>query len=211
MTTVLDQAARMERYYRLHAKIYDATRWSFLFGRRRLIERAAVLGQPERILEIGCGTGQNLASLARAFPQAQLTGLDISGAMLEQARKKLSQLSRVEFVLQSYTRPLQSSRPFDLVLFSYSLSMINPGWQQALAAAVEDLAEGGWLTVVDFHDSPVAAFRRWMGLNHVRLEGQLLPELKRHFRPEVVELRRAYAGLWRYLLFVGQKRSEDES
>jgi S-adenosylmethionine-diacylgycerolhomoserine-N-methlytransferase len=34
-------ASRMDRYYRFHAKIYDATRWSFLFGREALIRQVA--------------------------------------------------------------------------------------------------------------------------------------------------------------------------
>ncbi|HMQ55901.1 MAG TPA: class I SAM-dependent methyltransferase, partial [Anaerolineae bacterium] len=135
---------------------------------------------------------------------------DISGDMLDQARRKLRPVRQVELVLQSYTRPLRLSRPFDLILFSYSLTMFNPGWQQALAAALEDMAPGGHLAVVDFHDSPVASFRRWMGLNHVRMEGQLLPVLRRLAHPDVLELRQAYGGLWRYLLFVGQKQNEGE-
>ncbi len=27
----------LERYYRFHSRIYDATRWSFLFGRDKLV------------------------------------------------------------------------------------------------------------------------------------------------------------------------------
>jgi hypothetical protein len=38
-------------------------------------------------------------------------------------------------------------------VFSYCLSMIDPGWQQALDAALCDLQPGGLLAVVDFHDT----------------------------------------------------------
>jgi len=41
-----------------------------------------------RILDIGAGTGLLAALLAQAFPQAQLTLVDISQEMLEQARKR---------------------------------------------------------------------------------------------------------------------------
>jgi ubiquinone/menaquinone biosynthesis C-methylase UbiE len=55
-----DTQESLRGYYRLHSKIYDATRWSFLFGRHRLIELVASHKTPTRILEVGCGTGTNL-------------------------------------------------------------------------------------------------------------------------------------------------------
>ena len=66
--------------YRWHARIYDLTRWVFLFGRREIIRQAACrMTRPARILEIGCGTGRNLVELAERFPAASVTGLDLSG------------------------------------------------------------------------------------------------------------------------------------
>ncbi|MBK9054941.1 MAG: class I SAM-dependent methyltransferase, partial [Chloroflexi bacterium] len=29
----------MERYYQFHARLYDATRWSFLFGRSTILQQ----------------------------------------------------------------------------------------------------------------------------------------------------------------------------
>jgi S-adenosylmethionine-diacylgycerolhomoserine-N-methlytransferase len=87
-------------------------------------------------------------------------------------------------------------------VFSYALSMFNPGWEQALAAARADLSPGGTLAVVDFHDSPFPAFKRWMGLNHVRLEGHLLPGLEQWFPGGRGTVRQAYGGLWSYFFFL---------
>jgi S-adenosylmethionine-diacylgycerolhomoserine-N-methlytransferase len=203
----------MERYYRFHSKIYDATRWSFLFGRGALVKEIVVRRAPVHILEVGCGTGRNLTNLAHQFPQARLAGLDVSEAMLAVARKRLGALvGRVNLVHAAYDRPLHPTRlsaspdPFDLVVFSYSLTMINPGWDRAIEAAYDDLAPGGLIGVVDFHDSPVALFQRWMGLNHVRMDGQLLPKLRERFEPCLARTRPAYGGLWRYLLFIGKKQ-----
>ncbi len=83
----------LRRYYRLHAPLYDATRWSFLFGRTGLVTLSRQR-QPgvRRILEIGCGTGKNLESIARAFPEAEIRGLDLSAEMLEQAGKRVRPL-----------------------------------------------------------------------------------------------------------------------
>jgi S-adenosylmethionine-diacylgycerolhomoserine-N-methlytransferase len=125
--------------------------------------------------------------------------------MLEVARKKLiASNPPVELLHQSYDQTVAPGG-FDLLVFSYALSMFNPGWEDAIANAYQDLRLGGTMAVVDFHDSPIALFKRWMALNHVRMEGHLLPELQSHFHPRLCEIRRAYGGHWRYLLFIGQK------
>jgi S-adenosylmethionine-diacylgycerolhomoserine-N-methlytransferase len=201
-----DQAARMEQYYRVHAAIYDATRWSFLFGRGAIVQYIAQAITPTTILEIGCGTGHNLLTLHRAFPAATLVGIDAAPSMIARAQRRLgTNIKHVVLVPQVYDQPLRPQRPFDVVLCSYSLTMINPGWDAVITHAVADLRPGGVLAVVDFHDSPVQAFKRWMGVNHVRMDGHLLPVLAAHVIPQRQEVRAAYGGLWRYLSFIGTK------
>lgn len=195
----------VEGYYRWQSRIYDATRWSFLFGRSALVDQIAAQTNPQRILEIGCGTGRNLHQLARCFPRASLTGLDVSADMLTLTEKKLHHIApRLHLIRQRYDSPVQPGR-FDLVICAYSLSMFNPGWQTAIEAAVADLAPGGWFALVDFHHSRFPWFQKWMRLNHVRMEAHLLPELKLQLTPIISQIRPAYAGLWEYLLFIGQK------
>ena len=197
----------VERYYRWHARLYDATRWSFLFGRAALIRAIALHSRPPRhILEIGCGTGHNLVTLAHTFPAAHIVGLDLSAEMLAVARKKLGRLaSHVSLLHGAYDSSLQMTPVFDVILFSYSLTMINPGWEEALVRASSDLADGGLIAVVDFHDSPVPLFKKWMRLNHVSIEGHLLPKLEVCYRRRLSELHRAYGGLWTYVQFIGEK------
>lgn len=196
----------LERYYQLHAGLYDHTRWAFLFGRTRILEMLAGHHAPGTVLEVGCGTGHNLTRLARHLPQARLTGIDLSPHMLTRAREKLAPLGeRVRLVEASYDHPLAPHDPFDGVLFSYCLSMINPGWEAALDSARADLSPGGVIAVADFHATPVPAFRRWMGVNHVRMEGHLLPALEARFTPLERRVVPAYGGLWQYLLFLGRR------
>ena len=46
------------------------------------------LGQPPgRVLDLGTGTGAGALTLARHFPEARIVGVDLSDAMLEQARR----------------------------------------------------------------------------------------------------------------------------
>jgi len=195
----------IERYYRVHAGIYDLTRWTFLLGREALVREAAASCTPSRILEVGCGTGKNLVQLGRRFPQAQLWGLDLSGDMLAVAKRKLQNLApRPTLVQAAYDRPVEDEPSFDLVVFSYALSMFNPGWEEALTAASLDLAPGGAIAVVDFHDSGSTLFKGWMGLNHVRLNGHLLPGLKSRFPSHTATIRPAFGGIWSYFRFIGR-------
>ena len=202
-----DPAAALNRYYRGHARLYDATRWSFLFGRVALIQSIARLSPPPRhILEIGCGTGSNLLRLVRQFPEAAVTGLDLSADMLARARRKLKRGQwSITLRQQRYDRPLYPEPVFDLIVFSYCLSMINPGWEPAVESALRDLRPGGRLAVVDFHDTRFPAFQRWMGVNHVRMDGHLLPRLNARCLPVAQTLGNAYGGGWRYFRFIGQK------
>lgn len=212
MSTVLDSTAgertraSVEGYYRLHSKIYDATRWTFLFGRHAILREIAALTTPARIMEVGCGTGKNLAALARLFPQAEITGVDLSATMLEVARRKTALFKkRIHLAHRPYAPDFAAPACYDLILFSYALSMFNPGFEQAIAAARHHLASRGHLAVVDFHDTPWPLFARWMALNHVRMTGQLRPLLTSGLSPRRNFVRRAYGGLWRYLLHIGQK------
>lgn len=194
-------------YYRWHAGIYDLTRWAFLFGRSKLIRSTAQqITMPQRILEIGCGTGKNLVELAERFPKAQIMGLDLSRDMLDRARVKVKSYgTRVGLLHRRYDAPVAMNQKFDLIVLSYSLSMINPGFEEVLRICREDLSERGLVAVVDFHQSRWAWFRRWMGVNHVRMEGQVLHELRQHFLPLVCEVKHGYGDLWRYLTFIGKK------
>jgi len=194
-------------YYRWHAWIYDITRWTFLFGRREIIRQAACrMARPARILEIGCGTGSNLVELAERFPAASVTGLDLSKDMLDRARAKVERFgSRVVLLHRPYDAPVANGGKFDLIVLSYALSMINPGYDEVLRMCQADLSATGVIAIVDFHQSRSAWFRRWMGVNHVRMEGQILAELDNSYEHLFSRVHPGCGYLWHYLLYIGKK------
>ncbi|KPF90975.1 methyltransferase [Novosphingobium sp. AAP83] len=144
--------ALMDAVYRNQKYIYDATRKYYLFGRDGLI-RNLEAAPGMSVLEIGCGTGRNLACAAQSWPGVRMHGLDISDEMLSVARKRMGGdcvLARGD-ATSFDAEALFGQATFDRVFISYALSMI-PQWQQALDQAARSLAPGGSLHVVDFGD-----------------------------------------------------------
>lgn len=196
---------KVENYYRFHAPIYDATRWSFLFGRKSILDMISDLPPQPRIMDVGCGTGQNLKRLIQKYPEADILGIDLSEAMLNNATDKLNGSDHVDLQKTSYGSDQLKEEPFDLILLSYSLTMMNESYDDLLIQISNDLKPEGRIAVVDFHTSPFSWFRRWMNMNHVDFSGHLLPQLQKQFRPIKQEVNNAYAGLWSYFLFIGEQ------
>lgn len=152
-----DAALRMDRMYRWQKHIYDVTRKPYLLGRDSLIES---LAPPPggRVLEIGCGTGRNLAKAARRWPDARYYGLDVSKQMLDKARasvKRAGVFDAVSFAQGDATnfdpQALFGAGAFHRIVFSYTLSMI-PAWRDALSHAAGLLQPGAAILIADFGD-----------------------------------------------------------
>lgn len=197
---------KVENYYKYHSRIYDATRWSFLFGRRQILTMLPDLPASPRILEVGCGTGKNIELLEYLFPDAEIYGIDLSSEMLHEAEQKTGGSKQVTLLKGRYGTERFGLEPFDLILLSYSLTMTGDNTETVLQQVLEDLKIDGTIAVVDFHYSPFRWFRRWMGKNHVRMNGQLLPLLKKYFAAESSSVSKAYMGFWKYFTFLGRPR-----
>jgi ubiquinone/menaquinone biosynthesis C-methylase UbiE len=72
------------------------------------------VGQPQRILEIGTGSGVGAEIIVERFPDAEVTAVDISEPMLATARERLPQRVRLE-VADAGALPFDDAA-FDLVV-----------------------------------------------------------------------------------------------
>ena len=200
------QPVKMRMYYKVHADIYDMTRWTFLFGRQRLLHMLP-FSRTERIqiMEIGSGTGYNLQRLAQKYPKAKLIGWDVSEDMIRVSEENLASVkNKLQLIIKPYGFGENIGDKADIILFSYCLSMVNPHWQDLILHAQKDLKPDGIIAVVDFDQTPVGLYRRFMRNNHVEIQGQILPFLHQHFNPQKVSVHKAYGGFWQYFCFVGK-------
>lgn len=184
-----DQAAAMDRMYRLTRHIYDLTRAYYLLGRDRMLAHVAT-GPGTATLEVGCGTARNLIKLARRPQPGLLCGLDASQEMLDTAAASIARAGVPAAGLEPIRlrqglaeevdakAMFDRDEPFDTIFFSYCLSMV-PTWPGAIEAALANLKPNGLLLIVDFWDQKelpglfAAGLKQWLKLFHV------------HYRPEV--------------------------
>jgi len=179
----------MDKMYRHQRYVYDLTRKYYLLGRDKLISQLEI--KPgENILEIGCGTGRNLAILSSKYPESYFFGLDASAIMLETALSKIKNkgLQNIRFQKAladdfSFDETFGLDKPFDTVFFSYSISMI-PTWEESIANALHNLKAGRSIYLVDFYDQRDLPkwFRKvlmgWLNQFHAKYPRDLIPHLK---------------------------------
>jgi len=93
---------------------------------------AAVPFPPERVLELGMGTGETTRRLIEAFPDAWVIGLDSSSDMVFRARQTYDdvQLARME-------DPLPDG-PWDLVISVLSTNQLSDDQLQSLCRRVRE-------------------------------------------------------------------------
>jgi trans-aconitate 2-methyltransferase len=77
------------------------------------------LDAPARVFDLGCGPGNSTELLVARFPQADVTGLDSSPNMLDQARDRLPQCNFIEADLSTWTPPEGADLLFANAVFQW--------------------------------------------------------------------------------------------
>lgn len=105
---------------------------------------------PARVVDVGCGTGWSSISIARGFPAAVVTGLDLDGASIEEARANAVEAGvadRVAFEARDAADP-RLAGSFDLVCaFETIHDMVDPVGALAAMRGLRD--DGATVLVAD--------------------------------------------------------------
>ena len=129
---------------------------------------APLISSPQRVLDIGAGTGIWCMDMGDAYPSAEIIGVDISASFPSMVPPN------VTFEIDDIEDPWTFSRPFDFIHARYMVGSIKD-WPQLMRHSFEFLQPGGWIELQDFdieyysQDASLTedtALRRWISLCH---------------------------------------------
>ncbi len=117
---------------------------------------------PRDILDVGCGTGRLLETAGGRWPEARLTGIDASEAMISEARRKHGGDRRFTFELGDASALPVGEASFDVV-FS-TMSFHHWGDQASgIREVARVLRHGGLFVLADVNKPPLPLTRRLFG------------------------------------------------
>jgi ubiquinone/menaquinone biosynthesis C-methylase UbiE len=138
-----------QRQYDRLSRRYDR-RWAGYVRRTAdLLEHHARIAPGERVLDVGCGTGAFLERLMVATTERYAAGVDVSPAMLAEARRRLSDYPHVDLLeARAEALPFEDGT-FDVVV-SASVLHYTERPRDALTEAGRVLRAGGRLVLLDW-------------------------------------------------------------
>ncbi len=148
----------MERVYNAYSSIYD-----FVFGKvfqsgREMAPALLNLWPGAKLLEVGVGTGLSLPLLSR---NVEITGIDLSQKMLDQAQKRVQnlQLNHVRLLKMDATELDLPDNSYDRVLAAYFISTV-PNPVQVVEEMKRVCRPGGYLVFLNhfLSDNPFVGF-----------------------------------------------------
>lgn len=142
------------------AQLYDVQVETLFYGSAVLMRRAAlaevcrtVRGHDQRqlsLVDVACGTGRLLREIRRALPAINLTGVDLSGAYVDEARAHMAGLRPANLIVANAEGLPFADASQDLVTCVYLYHELPPDVRRKVTAEfARVLKPGGTLVFMD--------------------------------------------------------------
>jgi len=117
------QAPEIKKIYARYSRFYDAIFGRWFYPRQQQVIRSLRIAPGQRILDVGVGTGLSLSLYPR---HAQVTGVDLSRAMLCEAQKKAREkhLDHVALLEMDAGQLAFPDDVFDYVMAAHVISVV---------------------------------------------------------------------------------------
>ena len=109
-----------------------------------------------RVLEIGCGSGTNLLSIATSLPAARMVGFDLSGVQVAMAQRMAGETAtvNVRFLHLDLAHASRELGEFDYIIAHGVFSWVPAQLQSKLLALCGDLLAPGGIAYVSYNTLP---------------------------------------------------------
>jgi len=135
------EQARIRHWDAVASRMDQWAFWSHGYHRRLAVIYRALIPPGQRVLEIGCGTGDLLAALRPAYG----VGVDFSGGMLDMARERHGHLNFVHCPADEF----EAGETFDFIVCS---DFINDLWDvQGVLDRYRSAAHPGTRLMMNFY------------------------------------------------------------
>lgn len=168
---MIPESSIVQARFNRHAKTYDEnTPVQETLGESLL---AGIPGEfaPQRILDLGCGTGRLAVSMQQRWPQASIVGVDFAPEMLRRARCQAPRANFYEGDLCEFLR-LQPDGAYDLVISNASLQWVVH--QADLFRQIRRVTKHGHIAFSSFGPQTFCELRTILAA-HVPTHAHLLP------------------------------------
>lgn len=131
----------IQRHFSNASTTYDSVSEIQAQAGTQLLSLLPASFHPTSIADLGCGTGRLTHHLSKVFPEAQVTGIDFSEAMIQVAKERTTPNLRFETAnFQTWSPP----RSFDLIYSNAALHW-SPDFDETLYKICRHLSPKGLL------------------------------------------------------------------
>lgn len=155
----IDKTRARQAFSRAAATYDQAAVLQREIGQRLLARLDYVKLQPKRVLDIGCGTGQQTADLLQRYPQAQVIGLDFALPMVQRTQQRGRWWRHPQGICADLEQLPLAAQSIDLIVSSAALQWCDDP-QVAFMEMQRVLRPGGLVMFTTFGPDTLCELRQ---------------------------------------------------